>query len=183
MMIHVFIANIFLLNYLVAILSTVYETMFEGGEFQYKSSKYKFIEKYSVALRNEDRYYELVLHPAPLNFFTFFIYPFIFKASWMQQASKVYSKFNYWFENFFLILVFVLVELLLCPLVFFKVIFNIFKMSMMKQLAPLLLFWIVVGPVYLVFAVLKDCFYFVKILCDTKEDEALVKEREEEDLK
>ena len=54
---------------------------------------------------------------------------------------------------------------------------------MMKQIAPLLLFWIVVGPVYLVFAVLKDCFYFVKILCDTKEDEALVKEREEEDLK
>ena len=49
MMIHVFISNIFLLNYLVAILSTVYEIMFEGGEFQYKSMKYRFIEKYSVA--------------------------------------------------------------------------------------------------------------------------------------
>ena len=61
MMIHVFIANIFLLNYLIAILATVYESMFEGGEFQYKSSKYKFIEKYSVPLRNEDNYYELVL--------------------------------------------------------------------------------------------------------------------------
>lgn len=39
-MIHVFIANIFLFNYLVAILSTVYSIMEEEGEFAYKSSKY-----------------------------------------------------------------------------------------------------------------------------------------------
>jgi hypothetical protein len=48
--IHAFLGNVFLLNYLVAILSTVYELMFEGGEFSYKSNKYQFIEKYSVAL-------------------------------------------------------------------------------------------------------------------------------------
>lgn len=48
---------------------------------------------------------------------------------------------------------------------------------------PLLAFWIAVGPVYLVFAVFKDCFYFVKILCDTKDDEGMVKEKEEEDFK
>ena len=41
----------------------------------------------------------------------------------------------------------------------------------------------VVGPLYLVFAVFKDTFYFVKILCDTKDDEGLIKEKEEEDFK
>ena len=50
MMGNVFVANIFLLNYLIAILSTVYELMIEKGEFSYKQSKYEFIEKYSIAM-------------------------------------------------------------------------------------------------------------------------------------
>ena len=37
---HIFISNIFLLNYLIAILSTVYEVMNEQGDFAYKSFKY-----------------------------------------------------------------------------------------------------------------------------------------------
>jgi hypothetical protein len=49
-MIHVFLSNIFLLNFLVAILSTVYEIMQEHGEFSFKKNKYEFIEKYSVAM-------------------------------------------------------------------------------------------------------------------------------------
>ena len=39
-MIHVFLSNIFLLNFLVAILSTVYEVMMDRGEFSFKSNKY-----------------------------------------------------------------------------------------------------------------------------------------------
>ena len=132
MMVHVFIANIFLLNYLVAILSTVYEIMFEGGEFQYKSSKYKFIEKYSVALLEPSGYYEIVIHPPPMNFFTFFIYPFMVKGSLMKSAGAFYSKLNYWWENIFYILAFIIGEFFLCPLVYFKVIYNILKVSMLK---------------------------------------------------
>ena len=37
---HIFVANIFLLNYLIAILATVYEAMNEQGDFAYKSFKY-----------------------------------------------------------------------------------------------------------------------------------------------
>jgi len=40
MWLHIYIANIFLLNYLVAILSTVYEEMLETGDFSYKVKKY-----------------------------------------------------------------------------------------------------------------------------------------------
>ena len=89
----------------------------------------------------------------------------------MKQAGSVYSKFNYWFENCFYIISFVIGEFLLCPLIYIKVIYNVIKVAMLKQLIPLLAFWIAVGPLYLVFAVFKDCFYFVKILCDTKDDE------------
>lgn len=47
----------------------------------------------------------------------------------------------------------------------------------------MLSFWFVSGLVYLIFAVFKDTFYFIKILCDTQEDEDLFKEKEEEDFK
>ena len=40
MMGHLILSNIFLLNYLIAILSTVYELMMETGDFAYKRHKY-----------------------------------------------------------------------------------------------------------------------------------------------
>jgi ABC-type thiamin/hydroxymethylpyrimidine transport system permease subunit len=50
MVLHVFISSIFLINFLVAILSTVYTTMIIGGEYTYKRDKYSYIEKYSIAM-------------------------------------------------------------------------------------------------------------------------------------
>ena len=46
LIVHIFISNIFLLNYLIAILSTVYEDMLALGDFAFKSFKYKYIERY-----------------------------------------------------------------------------------------------------------------------------------------
>ena len=78
-MVHVFISNIFLLNFLVAILSTVYEIMQEHGEFAFKCNKYEFIEKYSIAMLDPNGYSELVIHPPPINVFSFFILPCVVK--------------------------------------------------------------------------------------------------------
>jgi hypothetical protein len=50
--VHVFLANTFVLNYLVAILTTVYEEMLEKGDFAYKSNKYMYIERYYIALQD-----------------------------------------------------------------------------------------------------------------------------------
>ncbi len=47
-----FLANTFVLNYLVAILTTVYEEMLEKGDFAYKSNKYMYIERYYIALQD-----------------------------------------------------------------------------------------------------------------------------------
>lgn len=41
-----------------------------------------------------------------------------------------------------------------------------------------------IGPLYLlIYATPLDCFYFIKILCDTKDDEGVAKEKEEEDFR
>jgi len=124
-MIHVIIANIFLFNYLVAILSTVYTIMQEEGEFAYKASKYQFIEKYSIAMLDNNGYSELILHPPPINVFTLFILPCVIKRSLMKRAAEVYSKFSYWAENIFYIMGFFMFELVMWPIVFCKVLANI----------------------------------------------------------
>ena len=120
MMIHAFIANICLLNYLIAILSTVYEIMFVDGEFAYKKYKYRFIEKYNIAFLDEKGFYELVIHPPPLNYFTVPLYIFIIKQDSLPSAAKVYSKINFWFENFFFLFFFMAAEVVMYPLTFLK---------------------------------------------------------------
>ena len=103
-----------------------------------------------------------------MNFFTFFLLPFMLKPSLMRSASDLYSKANYWFENFFYLFAFMFYELFLIPFVYLKVIYNIIKVSMLKQLFFLLAFWLFVGPIYLIFAAFKDAFYFIKILIDIR---------------
>jgi len=47
---NVMLTNVFLLNYLVAILSTVYEQREEQGDFAFKQNKYMYIERYAIAM-------------------------------------------------------------------------------------------------------------------------------------
>lgn len=77
MVMHIFVCHIFLFNYLVAILSTVFTMMAEASEFSYRCDKYEFIEKYSIPMLDEDGYKELVIHPPPFNFMTI---PILFAA-------------------------------------------------------------------------------------------------------
>ena len=83
-MFHLFIGMIFLINFLVAILSTAYELMMDHGEFSFKRNKYEFIEKYSLAMLDKNGYSELVVHPPPINVFSFFILPCVIKPSLMK---------------------------------------------------------------------------------------------------
>lgn len=183
MMIHVFIGNVFLLNYLVAILSTVYEYMMDEGEFEYKKMRYNFIEKYSVPMMNSWGYYELVIHPPPLNIFTFALLPFLIKGSFMRRGAECFSKFMFWAENFFYIIFFTFYEFVLCPVIFLRVIYNIFRLSTWWFFVPMFLFWVIVGPIYLIAMIFKDLFYFIKILCDYHDDEYMKNERNEEDFR
>ena len=182
-MLHVFISNIFLLNFLVAILSTVYEVMQEHGEFSFKCNKYEFIEKYSVAMLDQNGYSELVIHPPPINVFSFFILPCVVKPSLMKQAADGFSKFMFWFENTIYIMGFIVFEVLLFPLIYIKVGVNVVYLSSWFRLLPLILFWILVGPFVLIYSLSKDLFFYIKILCDYQDDEDQFKEKEEEDFR
>ena len=182
-MVHVFISNVFMLNYLVAILSTVYEIMQDEGEFSYKANKYQFIEKYSVAMLDPNGYSELIIHPPPLNILTMFILPCIIKKSLKKKAADVFSKLIFWTENVFYIASFMAYEVFLCPIIYFKLLVVVVRFSKWKQLLQNFLFFALLGNFILLGYVFKDLFYYIKILCDYQEEEDQFREKEEEDFK
>ena len=104
MVIHIYIASIFMLNYLVAILSTVYEQMMEKGDFKFKCYKYKYIERYNIGFKDEFGYSELTVHAPPINLALVFLLPAIFKKELMKKYAGIFSKVNFWFENIFFML-------------------------------------------------------------------------------
>lgn len=181
--VHVFIINIFLLNYLVAILSMVYNEMHERGEFSFKSNKYMFIEKYKIAMEDKTGYAQLVIYPPPLNFFSLFIMPFTLSKGNMLRMSSGYQKFIYWVENFFFSIAFLFYEFLFLPFIYLKVFYNVIKLSSWDNLMVVFFIWLIAGPFFLLFNIVVDFYNFMKILCDMDEDEEMVKEREREDFK
>ncbi len=52
-MIHVIIGNVYLTNYLIALVSTVYENLIPKGDFAYKSNKYMYIERFYIPMEDE----------------------------------------------------------------------------------------------------------------------------------
>jgi hypothetical protein len=171
-MVHVFLSNIFLLNFLVAILSTVYEIMMEHGEFSFKSNKYQFIEKYSLPLMDPHGYAEIVIHPTPINAFALVIIPFAFRRHLMKKAAEIFSKAIFWMENVvFYMQIFILKELCLCPYIYFKVFVIVAFQAPWKRLPWLILAWACLGPAVLLWHVAQDTFYYVKLLCDYMDEE------------
>ena len=89
----------------------------------------------------------------------------------------------FWMENSIYIFYFILSEVVLFPLIYFKVMITVGYLADWKRLIPLIVFWVVFGPFVCVFNLAKDLFFYLKILCDYQDEEEHFKEKEEEDFK
>ena len=87
--VHVIISNIFLMNYLVAILTTVYEIMIKNGDFYSIEYQYIFITKYLKALEENNGYEAFIIYPPPLNFF---VAPLVL-VSPSKETLKKFSRY------------------------------------------------------------------------------------------
>jgi len=76
-MVHVFLMNVILLNYMIAILSATYEQIKYSGTFRYKVNLFMYCEKFMIAFKN-DEMGELIKHSVPFSIFTVFLLPQIF---------------------------------------------------------------------------------------------------------
>lgn len=180
---HLYIANIFLLNYLVAMLGTVYGEMGEEGDFYYKYFKYKYIERYNIAFQDQDGFKELIVHPPPVNIFLIVLLPFLGNEERRKSVGHQYSKINFWCENVFFSIDQLLYELYLVPIVYIKIFVNLIKVGTIHHI-PKMLAWALFGIFYLIWAVMFDMFNYYKILKDykinnEKERKAVQKEESE----
>ena len=126
--IHIFIMNILLLNYLVAILSTTYENMQQSGIFKYKVNLYNYCESYLSAYK-EVGYGELIMHPPPISGFWIFLIPFLWYKKLLIKMSKLLSYSIFWCENIALFSLFVTYEITIMPITYSKVFLNIVRWS------------------------------------------------------
>ena len=182
-MIHIVLSNIFLVNFLIAILSSAYEYMREMGEFEYKTIKYSYIEKYQIPKLDKRGLEELVIHPAPMTIFTLILLPFSSVPKTFHDKAELFSKLMFWIENIFIILVFFIYSVLLIPLIFFKMLYNLFRSMKIYLFVPFAFVWIIFGFLFLPLYIVRDIYFLVKILWNYSDQEDNTNERIKEEAK
>jgi len=163
MIFHLYIANIFLLNYLVAILGNVYGDMGEKGTFFYKIYKYKYIERYTIAFKDKNGFSELIIHAPPINMFLIALLPYLNDKEKILKYSKIFSIINFWFENIFLIIYHFFNELYLMPVSYFGVLMSLYQASDFGDL-HLIIGWLVLGPFYMIYGMGFDMVQLINVL-------------------
>jgi len=171
---HIFVINILMLNFMIAILSTTYGDMLESGSFLYKCALYNYCERYMIAFL-EDRLGELVVHSPPMNIFTLVMLPFTLipdridedgnRYSFMAQVANYFSIFIFWLENVLGIIFFMFFEISLMIFVYLITLFNIiYSTPGLFTTAFNCIKWILFGIFYLIYLLLKDTYMLMWIM-------------------
>ena len=165
MIFHVFFSNILLMNYLIAILSTTYENMKETGIFRYKVNLYQYCERYMIAF-SDKAYGEIVLHAPPLSYLSILMVPFLFCEKAIFYVAKSFSYIMFWTENLVFLIAYFLFEILILPLTYLKVWYNIFRTSMgVLKLILNCIVWAIIGIFMMVWLLFSDLVNLFRILC------------------
>ena len=164
--IHVTISNIFLLNFLVAILQTVFDIMIKDGDFYTINYQYIFITKYMKAMDEENGYDKLILYPPPLNFL---LTPLILLSPWrpaVKKVSYIISYLTFWIENILLVICFFLYMMTHDPMIIVKIYFQIFtKIDGIFTKFKYIITWALFGWIYLLYVNMLDTIQLLNILC------------------
>ena len=164
--IHVVISNMFLLNFLVAILTTVYEIMHRNGDFYAIEYQYLFITKYMKAMEEDNGYDKLILYPPPLNFFLIPLIVVTPSRRLTKKVSRFISQVIFWFENIFLILFFFFYMVCHTPMILIKITYQIMsKIDGFWAKLGYFILWSLFGIFYMLYLNLVDTCMFVNILC------------------
>jgi hypothetical protein len=124
---HLLMSKILLVNYIIAMLMTVYNSMKEKGDFTYKSNRYEYIERYQIALRDSWGYSELVTTPAPLNLTMVLTLPWLGNKAMFMKLADLIGKVLFWLENIIYILLLIIYFSMLIPIIYVKFIIGIYK--------------------------------------------------------
>lgn len=162
---HVIISNIFLMNYLIAILTTVYEIMIKNGDFYAIEYQYQFITKYLKALEENNGYEIFVLIPPPLNILSGMFVIFAPSKESMKKFSRYFKNIYFWIENIFLIIGFLFYMIMHDPFILFKTAYQITKIDGKLNKITYLMAWLSFGFFFLLYVNIVDTCMLMNILC------------------
>lgn len=91
-----------------------------SGIFAFKVNLYSYCERYMTAFKDR-AYGEMVIHPPPLSLLVAVLLPFSFSRDTLKKMSMLLSYGIFWIENIFYIILFILFEILLIPIAYFKI--------------------------------------------------------------
>ena len=172
--------NVFLLNYLIAILSTTYETLLTSGIFMYKVNLFQYCERYITAFEDKS-YGEIILHPPPISYFSTLMLPFLISKRAMVYISRFFSYMMHWIENIVFILGFFWFEFFIAPLAYVKIWVNLcFGTRGKIYLLINCIQWFFFGIPVMFYLHLRDIYYLIRILCKHQETKEVDQEYEEE---
>ena len=101
----------------------------------------------------------------------------------MLRFSQTFSKAIFWLENLLFYIPEMLVyEAVLVPIIYLSLVYNILRTeSNIKNSIGLVIAWLLIGPVYLLYNLIIDIYYYFKVLFDYHEDDTLGYDQDKED--
>ena len=175
--IHIFIAGVLLMNFLIAIITTVFEDIRQTGDFSYQSNVYQYSDKYIQPILDRN-FTELACHPAPMSLIGYGLIPFICSPTTARKVGQWLGLIVFWLENIAIILAFFIYLLILMPFIYIRMFLNILRATIhpkMKILCSIL--WILIGLCILFIICFKDTIVFIMLLTKNVK---VIKENEEE---
>ncbi len=157
--------------------------MRDFGDFSFKAGLYSYCERYLIPF-DDPRYGQLVVHPAPICLLSIILVPYVCAPNTLKKVSVCYSMFMFWIENCFMVLLFIMLELFILAIDYFKMYPIIMKSADKCTLRFVtLLLWLPFGPFILLFFIGKDVISFVKLLCKVSEAEDERQEKKQDEDK
>ena len=180
--IHILISKIILVSLISALFMTTFQIMNLKGDFVWKSYRYEYIERYQLALKDEWGFSGLVTTPPPLNILLIFTIPCVFSPQIFQKASAVVAKIFFWLENIGLFIGLIFYSWFIIPIIYIKLVISLFKNLSFGFFILYLTPWLIIGIPYLNCLLFVDLFNLIRILSDSRDDDASqdIKDKEEE---
>ena len=100
----------------------------------------------------------------------------------MKRNALMFSRLNFWFENIFFISYQIIYESSMVIPIFLRVLFNIIKLEKIKGLPIFFGFSIIGIPYLIIFGVLRDMMYYIRILCEDQMGDANMEKMMELDI-
>ena len=164
--IHVFIVGVLLVNYLVSILSLVFnETNDEEYErdFCYYSAIYYFNSRYRPGMLDK-KHGNLLLFLPPFNLISTVCSVFIM-SKYYEIIVKIIEFIYFFCTSLLIFLIYFIYLSILSPILMLKAFTIIFSMNLNISRKGLVFFtWIFIGPIIVIISLIRDLFNFIYIL-------------------